>query len=91
MELLEGAQPGDPAIQLLKYTPSEAIRSNAGVFTKVQPAKLVCAKDWSSLMAKRIFGRLPGFCAIVEVKNANKIKRVIEYTLDVLIIEEFVN
>ena len=56
MVLLEGAQPGDPAIQLLKYMPSLATRSNAGVLMNSQPAKLVCAKDWSSLMAKRMFG-----------------------------------
>jgi hypothetical protein len=63
MELLEGAQPGEPAKQLVKQTPLRATLSKAGVFTKVHPAKLVWANDWSSLMAKRMWGRSFPFCA----------------------------
>ena len=69
MELREGAQPGDPAMQFEKYTPSDAILSNAGVFTKSHPAKLVCAKDWSSLMAKRMLGRLAESWACAELND----------------------
>ena len=38
-------------------TPSRARRSKAGVRTHAQPAALVCAHDWSSEIARRMFGR----------------------------------
>jgi hypothetical protein len=57
MVLLDGAHPGEPAMQLLKQTPSLATRSKAGVLTNFDPAKPVWEKDWSSLMANSILGR----------------------------------
>jgi hypothetical protein len=60
MELRDGAQPGEPAMQVEKNIPSRATRSNAGVFTNRLPAKLVWANDWSSLMANSMLGRLAG-------------------------------
>jgi hypothetical protein len=41
----------------MNSSPSRATRSNAGVFTHVVPYALACGNDWSSEIAKRIFGR----------------------------------
>jgi hypothetical protein len=85
--LRDGAQPGDPAMQLLKYTPSFATRSKAGVEINLQPAKLVCAKDWSSEIANKILGRLSGSSFVLQasnklVKNSMHTKLAISFFMD---------
>ena len=54
-------------MQLVKYNPFLATLSNAGVFTNLHPAKLVWAKDWSSLIAIRIFGLIFTDASFIDV------------------------
>jgi hypothetical protein len=77
---LEGAQPGEATKPFMNITPSSAIRSNAGVFTNSHPAAPVWGKDWSSLIAKIMFGGGSGWDSLQAVKRLVKpqIKKIVK-------------